>query len=445
MIFPEHIFKANDIRGLLPEITEDLARAAGYALVKKTGAKMVVVGRDMRETSEALAAAAIDGITAAGADVKDIGLATTSLFNFAVSHYSDIDAGVMVTASHNPAEYNGLKFADATGLPISGTDMRNVIAVEVAPVATVGQTRQWSVVDDYVEACVAGVGRGAAKGLRAVVDYGNGMGSVVFRKVAAALELEIDELYPEPDARFPNHEANPVKREALKDIEERLRAGGYDLGIAFDGDADRVGFLDNLARPLRGDQILALLVADVLKDKPGAKVIVQPSHTWATREAIERGGGVPVEVTVGRTKVVAAMRSEDAVLGGEVSCHYFFKEFAGLEAVDHAVARMCHLIKVSGRPFADLTESLFGYHNSWEVNIEVKYKDAVLAAIEAAYAPMATKVNKLDGLRCDFGHDWWFLVRASNTEPLLRLIVEAREKALFDQKLAELTQLMHSA
>ncbi len=443
MPFSPFVFRANDIRGLLEEIAPDLARQAGKALVVKTGAKTVVVGRDMRSTSPELLVAAIDGITSMGANVVNIGMCTTSMYNFAVASRDDIDAGLMVTASHNPPEYNGIKMAMGNGYPLSGVDMREMICDGAfEPSTVVGTVSEFDLLPSYLDKCLAGIEPNAFAGMKIVVDYGNGMGALSVNPLLKKLGATFSELYAEPDARFPNHEANPAKDETLDDLKAAVLRENADLGIALDGDADRVAFVDNEGKTVRGDQTLALLAREMLATRLGASVVVAPNMGWATTDMITESGGTCVEDKVGRTLVIKAMHASHAVLGGEVSSHFFFEETSNLEAVDYAIVRVLSLLKSTGGSFADLVRPLRRYVNSGEVNREVHDKAATMAAIEAKYEPIATKTNKLDGIRCDFDHDWWFIVRPSNGEPLLRLIVEAKTETLMQEKRDEIVALM---
>lgn len=444
MEIPAHIFRAYDIRGLLEEVTSEIARQVGSALVSKTGAKTVIVGRDMRVTSPELEQAAIAGIVSAGANVITIGLCSTSMFNFAVSSTEGVDAGLMVTASHNPPEFNGIKMAYGSGLPISGLEILDEVQKigELAPeAAEKGTVTPQDILASYIDRCVEGIDASAVAGTKIAVDYGNGMGAMTVRKLAERLQVELVELYPEPDARFPNHEANPAKEETLADVKAKVLEVNADFGIALDGDADRVGFIDNEGVSLRGDLTLALLAQDVLRNKPGSKIVVAPNQSWSTFDSVTRHGGEALECRIGRKFVVEAVQKQGAVLGGEVSSHFFFEEFHGLEAVDFAIARVLSIWKQSGQTFADLVRPLRTYTNSGEVNIEVHDKQAVLKRLDE-YATEATKVDRLDGIRCEFDHDWWFIVRPSNTEPLLRLIVEATSQPLMEQKRDELVALI---
>lgn len=442
MAFPSHVFRTNDIRGLLEEITPELARAAGAALVRMTGATLVVVGRDMRATSPELAAAAIDGITAMGADVRDIGMCTTSMYNFAVTSADDVGAGLMVTASHNPPEYNGIKMARANGLPISGTALFAPSEEEWTPAAVKGSVTTVDILAAYLDACLLPLDLPDVRGTKVVIDYGNGMGALALRPLCERLGLDVVEMYAEPDARFPNHEANPVKVETLDALKAAIVREGAAFGVALDGDADRIGFVDNEAVHLRGDQMLALFAKDVLTRTSGAKVVVAPTMSWAVIDAIRAAGGALEECAIGRTIVVKTMHDTGAPLGGEISSHFMFGEFHNLESVDHAFARVLGIWKRSGASFADFVRPLRTFVNSGEVNLEVHDKTAAIDRVKEVYVPQASVVNTRDGIRCEFGRDWWFLVRPSNTEPILRLIVEAKDEATMTAKRDELTVLL---
>lgn len=442
MSFPAHIFRSYDIRGLLEEVTPDLARQIGRALVKKTGAKTIVAGRDMRATSPELLAAAIEGITEAGANVIDIGFCTTSLFNFAVSSLDHAGAGIMITASHNPAKYNGMKFCLGNGQPISGKEMYDLIDQVFATVELKGVVTKLDPVNDYLEKCLSLSGLPDFSGSKIVVDYGNGAGIVTVRPLLERLKFEVVELYPEPDARFPNHEANPAKEETLNDLKIAVVREGADLGIALDGDADRVAFVDNTGQSLAGDLLLALLVKEVVNKKTGTKFVTSPNQSWTTFEEIKKFGGISHLVKIGRTNIIAAMKSENADFGGEVSGHFFWKEFFDLESVDYTIIKVLEIWKKSGQTFASLVQSLRRNFNSGEVNIEIEDRDVVLKNLEEKYVGQATKVERLDGIRCEFDHDWWFIARLSNTEPILRLTVEAKNEELMKEKIDELVEMV---
>ncbi len=440
MQYSEEVFKKNDIRGKLDQITPELARAVGFAVVKMQQAKIVVVGRDMRKTSPEINEALIAGIRAAGADVKDIGLVTTSLFNYAVSTL-EADAGCMVTASHNPSDYNGIKMATHEGIPIPGTEIYTHLAEEV-PSEREGSVEELTVVGDYLDKVISPFKARDFSGISLVVDYGNGMGTVTLQPLFKRLGMEVIELYPEPNADFPNHEANPAKEETLTALKAKVKEIGADVGIAIDGDGDRIGFVDNEGKSLRGDQVLALMALAELEKQPGGKVITAPSMGWTIRDLVSGAGGECFDVPIGRTQVVRAMADQSAIIGGEISSHFMFREFSHLEAIDFALVSILALLMDSGKHFAELAAPLRTYKNSGQINKEVGDKDEVIAAVKAHYEDEATVVNEMDGIKCEFERDWWFLLRKSNTEPIVRLTVEAKSEELMRKKVDELKEFL---
>ena len=442
---PNHIFRAYDIRGLLAEVTPEIARAVGQALVAKTQAKTVIVGRDMRETSPELQKAVIDGITSMGADVIDIGMCTTSIFNFAVSSQSNVGAGLMVTASHNPPEYNGIKMALASGLPVSGVEIYDEVLKthEIAGIEAGTITKQ-DILSAYIDKCISVANPPDLSGIKIVVDYGNGMGAMGIREICKRLNIDLIELFPEPDAHFPNHPANPAIEETLTELKATVVREHALLGVALDGDADRIAFVDNEGFTLRGDLALVVFAKDILRSVHGAKVIVSPNQSWTTTDSIKEAGGEYIESPIGRTFMILKMAEIGAAISGEVAGHFFFPEFAYLESVDHAFVRMLSIWKNSNQSFADFVRPLRQYHNSGEINFEIHDKAKILTALKETYVAQATEVNELDGVRCDFNRDWWFIVRASNNEPLIRLIIEAKSEELLNEKRNELVAFVEA-
>ncbi len=464
MLFPQHIFRAYDIRGLIAEITPTLAEAVARALVAKTGAKTVVVGRDMRETSPQLALAATEALTSLGVNVLDIGMCTTPLFYYAVVGLYGANAGIMITASHNPAEYNGIKITLGDGSPITGSDMYKII--EESPVPSVppalrsstlsesegksiggsvqGSVKSVAVLEDYLQACMRWPGIESLHGIKIVVDYGNGMGAVAFKPLCEKLGIKCVELYAEPDAHFPNHEANPAKTETLDVLRAKVLEVNADFGVAFDGDADRIGFVDNEGVPLTGDMALAVMATEYLRQHGSGKVLVCVNQSRAVNDAIETHGGEVIWSPVGRTKISALMKKENAVLAGEFSSHFFFPEFHFLEATEHAFVRIATTWKKSGQSFADLVRPYRRYAQSEEMNLEIHQKQEAIDALKEKYASQATTVMTIDGVRCEFDRDWWFLIRASNTEPILRVTIEAKDEALLQEKKEEILSLLQT-
>ena len=437
MTIPSNIFRSYNIRGLLSEVTPEVAQKAAQALLSITKAKKVVVGRDMRQTSPELAEAAIDFFVSAGVNVEDIGMCTSSMYNFAITSRDDIGAGFMVTASHNPAEYNGIKMGHPNGLPIAGTEVLAHMHDEIPSSDTKGARTSYNVLSAYLDACLTRASVPDVTGVKIVIDYGNGMGALSMRPLCEKLGLEVIELYAEPDANFPNHEANPAKEETLHDLKKKVREVGADFGVALDGDADRIAFVDNEGSSVAGDLTLALMASDRLKDAPGGKVLYSINASWAIEDAVTSAGGTPVPCPVGNTKIIKLMGDEQGVLGGEVSSHFFFPEFHNLEAVDYAFLTVLGIWKRSEKTFAELVRPLRKYFNSQEMNYEVEDKDGAITVLEKVYEQSASRCITIDGLRFEFDHDWWMLVRKSNTEPLIRVTIEAKSAELLEEKKAE--------
>lgn len=428
MMFPSHIFRSYDIRGLLEEVTPELARRVAANAVRSTGVTRVVVGRDARETSPALLEAAVEGIRLAGATAIDIGACTTSLFNFSATHDPSVELGIMITASHNPSEYNGIKAIHGNGQPISGKEMQPLAEQEIVPAPQFGGYEKADAASAYLDACLSH-GAPDLSGVKIVVDYGNGMGVVTVRALLKRLQADVVELYPEPDARFPNHEANPAKEETLQDLARAIIKEGAAFGIALDGDADRVAFMDETGSPVRGDQTLGLLSGELLTRVPGAPVVTTVNMSRIVEETIQKNGGITYLSKVGRTNVIQDMQKNSALLGGEFSGHFFFQEFSCLEAVDFAIVRIAQAWKTSGQTFSAFAAPMRVYAHTGEINKEVHQKEAALLAIENTFVPRATSVDRRDGVRCQFSDGSWLILRTSNTEPVVRLTVEANTES----------------
>ncbi|MFH2063523.1 MAG: phosphomannomutase/phosphoglucomutase [bacterium] len=449
------IFKAYDIRGLAPqEIDADGAYRIGQAVVKFTQAKTVVVGHDMRTTSPEIFDGLSRGICSMGADAVDIGMVTTPMMYFAAGNYDRFDAGVIVTASHNPAEYNGMKLCFGDVLPIGGDtgiyDIRDLaMAGPYEPVGEPGQVSTLDIRSDYLERLFRDVDVSKLSGLKLAIDIGNGMEGTIIDDILARIPgLQTEIMYKEPDGRFPNHEANPLKVETLVDLQKKVLEMGADLGVAFDGDGDRIGLTDEKGQVLRGDILTALLAPVVLRSAPGAAVLYGVPESMAVPEEIEKADGRPVICPVGHGLIKPQMRREDAVFAGELSGHFFFRDFYGAESSDLVLLLVMKLLVESGRPLSELVAPLMRYHHSGEINSKVEDKDAVLAKLEEKYGPLATNVIRIDGVRMEFfdptdpAGDWWFGVRASNTEPLLRLNLEAKDQAKMERLRDELLAII---
>jgi len=446
MDFPKEIFRAYDIRGLLDQVTPELAEQVGRIIVMKLGSKKILLGRDMRTTTPELAAAFIKGVTEAGGHILDIGMTTTSMFKWATLN-TGVDHGVMITASHNPAEYNGIKMATSTGEAISGEQIHELLpAAELGEVNEKGEVQEVNVVDRYLDAVVEIAGKlPDLSSVKIVVDYGNGMGSVTVGPLLRRLGLDPVELYAEPDGTFPNHEANPSKEETLVDLKQAVLEQEADFGVATDGDADRIFFIDDSGKTIRGDQMLALLVEYfTVKKGSSVKVVTAPNMGKASIDYMKAHDAEIIEERIGYKFIIAKMREKKADLSGEVSGHFFFPEFKELETVDYTLLLFIKLWKESGKTTAELAAPLRGYVNSGEVNIPIKDKLKTVEAIKSHYSNSATSVNEIDGIKCEFGEEWWFIARPSNGEPLVRITVEAKDASIVQEKVKELSELVKS-
>ncbi len=438
------IFKSYDIRATMDKLSPKLAEKIGAALVHMTGAESIAVGHDMRKTSPELAQGAIRGITSQGAKAIDIGMCTTTMYNFAATNYNDIDAAVMVTASHNPAEYNGMKMYDIEGFPISGKAMMEAVIKRQYPAKDVfGEVEKRDVSDDYLNKMFDLAKVPSLRGLKVVIDAGNGMSGAILPKIFERLDCEMVPLYFDPDGTFPNHEADPIKEENLVDLKRKMQEVGADLGVGFDGDGDRVVFVDEKLNTVRGDIMLAMLATEYLRNHPGGKVYTAVNQSWITQEAIKEAGGEPVMNKVGRTHAIKWMKEEGGVLGGEVSCHFFFKEFHDLESSEFALLLIMKMIAEEEKPFSQIMAPYMKYVSSGEINFEVQDKQGTIKRLEEKYRPQAKKFIDIDGIRLEFD-DWWFNIRASNTEPLIRLTLEAKTEELMEEKKKELTNIIQS-
>ncbi len=430
----EAVFKAYDVRGLVPEqVDEPLARAVGAAFVEVTGAggSGVVVGHDMRPSSPGLARAFADGAAGAGADVTMIGLASTDELYFA-SGWLD-RPGAMFTASHNPARYNGIKLCRARAVPV-GTDtglarIRDLVAAGgLPPAERRGTVSEVAALDAYAEHLLS-LAPVHGRPLRVAVDAGNGMAGLTAPAVLGRLDLDVVPLYFELDGTFPHHEANPIDPANLRDLQARTREAHADVGLAFDGDADRCFLVDERGELVSPSAVTALIAARELERHPGATVIHNLITSRAVPEVVRELGGTPVRTRVGHSYIKARMAETDAVFGGEHSGHFYFRDFwradSGMLAALHVLAALAE----TDRPLSALLDGYARYPSTGEINSEVADSAAVLATLEEEYdgRPGVT-LDHLDGLTVSHD-DWWFNVRASNTEPLLRLNAEAADPA----------------
>ena len=429
------IFKAYDVRGLVPEqLDEELATAVGRAFVEVVGADVVVVGHDMRPSSPGMAGAFADGATEAGADVILIGLASTDQLYFASGHLGH--PGAMFTASHNPARYNGIKMCRAHAQPIGMetglAEIRDAVARGPRrSAARPGTIENHDVLEAYA-AHLLSLAPVRGRRLKVVVDAGNGMAGytapAVFGRLGAD-RVELVPMYFELDGTFPNHEANPIEPENLVDLQKRVLSEGADIGLAFDGDADRCFLVDERGEAVSPSTLTALIAARELAKEPGATVIHNLITSRAVPELVTELGGTPVRTRVGHSYIKAKMAETDAIFGGEHSGHFYFRDFwradSGMLAALHALAALAE----TDRPLSELLADHERYVVSGEINTDVDDRLAVMAAIEERYSgTVGVTTDRLDGLTVAH-EDWWFNVRPSNTEPLLRLNTEGRDRA----------------
>jgi phosphomannomutase len=443
------IFKAYDVRGVYPEeIDTDLTRAIGYAFARFNDAPQVVLAHDMRPSSTPLSDAFVDGVTAAGVDVVVAGLASTDLMYFA----SGVAAapGAMFTASHNPAQYNGIKMCRAGAAPIGDdTGLRDIKAAAEQALrdGIPGAGRRGSVtrrdfLSEYADHVRSFVDEGALRPLKVVADTANGMGGLVVPAVFEKLPFQLTILYPELDGTFPNHPADPIQTENQQDLIAEVRRVGADVGLAFDGDADRVFLVDDRGEPMSGSLTTAMVAKGMLAKHPGEIVVHNLICSKAVPEVVRENGGTPVRTRVGHSFIKQVMAETGAVFGGEHSGHYYFRDNYRADSGLIASVVVLELISQSDRPLSEMRKPFERYAASGEINTRVADPAAVIERVAAAYADATS--DRLDGLTVDLG-DWWFNLRPSNTEPLLRLNLEAADRAACDARTAEVLALVRSA
>ncbi len=443
------IFKAYDIRGVVPdELGPDDAYRIGRATARFLSAPRLVIGCDARTHSPELKKELLRGVTDEGVGVLDLGLAATPMLYFAVER-SGAGGGIMLTASHNPPQYNGFKICREHAIPVGeASGLREIERLcgerAAAPAAShAGAIEALDVREPYALHALS-VGE-ARPGLRVAIDCGNGMAAVGLEPVLAHLPLEVERLYFEPDGRFPNHPADPLHVENLRDVIEAVRRTGAAFGVAFDGDADRAIFVDEHGQPVPSDLMTGLLARSQLRRFPGGRVLYDLRSSWATSEEVEAAGGVAEICRVGHSFVKAAMREKDAVFAGELSGHFYFR-FTDSLVADDGIAAFVALLDVLGRegkPLSELVAPLRRYHTSGEVSRRVRDPQAVIDAVAAEHRD-AREISRMDGLLVRYD-DWWFNLRPSNTEPLLRLVVEARSQARMERERDDLLARMDAA
>jgi phosphomannomutase len=424
------IFKAYDVRGVYPdEFDEDAAFRIGGAFARFMDAPAVIVGRDMRTSSPSMSEAFVHGVTQAGTDVIDLGLVSTDLVYFA-SGARDLP-GAMFTASHNPPQYNGIKFCKRKAAPVGQdtglADIRELAERGVEPAPVAGTVTQEDMLGAFADHLLGLIDPNRIGALTVAVDAANGMGGKIVPAVFGRLPVKLIPLYFELDGTFPNHPADPIQPENLKDLQAAVTAESAALGLAFDGDADRVFLVDEHAEPVSGSLLTALVAKRILARHPGATVVYNVICSRVVPEVITESGGTPVRSRVGHSFIKQVMASTGAVFGGEHSGHYYFKDNFRADSGILAALYVLETMSDEAKPLSELLAPLKRYVASGEINVEVADQDAVIRKIEEAFAD--GDIDRLDGLTVNYD-DWWFNVRPSNTEPLLRLNVEAKTEPL---------------
>jgi phosphomannomutase len=437
------IFKAYDIRGVYPDqIDETVARLVGNAFVGFTAADRVLVGRDARPSSEPLVEAFVDGARLAGADVVDLGIASTDLVYFASG---SLDApAAMFTASHNPAQYNGIKLCRAGAAPVGEeTGLRQLKAVVAEGLferaEETGRVERQDLLGPFVAHVRSFVDIDALRPMRVVADTANGVGGLIVPAVFSGLPFELSMLFGELDGTFPNHPADPIQPENLKDLRRAIAGETADVGLAFDGDADRVFLVDDDAAPVSGSTTTAILARAILARNAGGKVVHNLICSRAVPEVIRESGGTPIRSRVGHSFIKAVMAETDAVFGGEHSAHYYFRDNYRADSGIIAALMVLEQLSIAGIPLSELRRPFERYAASGEVNRRVTDPPVVLAAVADAFAD--GRQDHLDGLTVEYD-DWWFNLRPSNTEPLLRLNVEAADVAACEQRTNEVLAIV---
>jgi phosphomannomutase len=435
------VFKAYDIRGTYPDqIDSDLAYRIGRAFADFIGRGPLVVGRDMRTMSPEIQEACMDGILDGGLDVIDVGLVCTPQSYFATGSLKAA-GGICVTASHNPAQYTGFKLTREEAIPISGdTGLKEIevlatTAEKPTPKANRGQVTQVDTMEGYV-AHVCGWAD-LARPVKIASDAANGMAAHTFPEILKKLpQIQNNGLYFELDGSFPNHEANPLKLSTLVDLQGHVLATNAELGAAFDGDADRCCFVDEKGRPLGNDIVTTLIAREAMKKEPGASIVYDLRSSWILPETILAGGGTPIKERVGHSFLKARMREFDAPFGGELSGHYYFRDNWYADNSEIILISVLNLLSRSDRPFSEMVSDLMCYHSTGEVNFEMEDKAGAMNRLKEAFPDGA--IDELDGVTIAYGKPdqpgwWWVNLRASNTEPLLRMNLESDDRAQMDR------------
>jgi len=439
------IFKSYDIRGLYPDqINKETARLIGRATVEFLGVTMpkIVVGRDNRLSSPNIHRGLVSGLVDSGALVTDIGLAPTPLLYWACARYG-FDGGISITASHNPPDYNGLKIVKKGAVPVGGQSglkkIRELAAKENFGEKKKGSVKKRNVLPEYIKFNMREFHKADFPKASLVIDAANAVSAIFLPPIKKSLPGKVHFLFAELDGRFPNHPPNPLIEKNLAALKREVKKKKADLGMAFDGDGDRVIFVDEKGKMVPPDLVTAIVARSILKDNPKQKILYDLRSSNAVREIIKESGGVPLMGKVGHAFIKAKMRKEDIIFAGEFSGHYYHKKHYFCEAPLFVLFTLLKEMTRNREPLSQIVGAVSLYSHSGEINFEIKDKDKVLKKLEGKYKN--GKIFRLDGLRIDF-KEWWFNARASQTEPLLRLVVEAKNKKLMEQKKKELSKLI---
>jgi phosphomannomutase len=442
----DQVFKAYDVRGIVPEqLDAPMCHAIGRAMARFAGAPEILVCRDMRESGVELAAAFSDGVRSEGVNVTDLGMASTDFLYFASGHLEA--PGAMFTASHNPAKYNGLKMCLSgarpigrdTGLAEIEAEAEKLLGEQSGPLT--GSWRELNLLDAWADHVVSFVDVSSLRPLKVVADTANGMGGLIVPIVFDRLPFKIEILFPELDGNFPNHPADPIQPENLVWLKEAVLAQGADVGLAFDGDADRVFLVDEKAASVSGSLTTALVAASMLTKHPGETILYNLICSHVVPETVTEMGGTPIRTQVGHSIIKEVMAETGAVFGGEHSGHYYYRDNFRADSGIITALLVLELLSKSGQPLSAMLEQYKRYADSGEINTEVASPKDTVEAIAAHEAAAGASIDRLDGLTVEHT-DWWYNVRPSNTEPLLRLNVEARTEEACAAHVAEVQQLI---
>jgi len=440
------IFKAYDIRGVYPgEINEKAAYNIARAISEHFKTKKVVVGKDIRTSSDALEEKLVEGFVDSGVDVIKIGVSSTPMV-YRASSQLGVDAAVIITASHNPAQYNGMKICLTNAVPVGkGAGIEEIKELALNDIFEKSDKKGKVVTNtdfkgEYLNYVKSFYNKEKAVKKKIVFDFANAMG-IIYKEIYEDFSDTIEPVYlfDEFDGTFPNHEANPLKTETLSDLQKKVIEEKADLGIAFDGDADRVGFVDEKGDVVPMDFIIALLGKEVLKKHPGGLILYDLRSSNSIKEYIEEAGGKTNLSRVGHSLIKKQMRDEGAVFAGELSGHYYFQENSNAEVSALATMFILNLMNETGKTMSELTKDLKRYYHSGEINFTVKDPALILKKIKEKYSD--GKIIEIDGIRIDF-EDWWFNVRSSNTEPVVRLNMEAKTKEMMEEKKDEIIKMI---